>query len=177
MVKGQKKPMLKSYLNRDERQDMIYFASLMGALEKKFIDEWCKRDNIITTDEKKYLRMVNSLLDKVMRSILKRLGHDFVKRLVSDIEDSEIFVMPKIRAKIKKEEYLKQDGVIAAPIDDIYELAGIAMMQCNNCPECKYEECKLRKYLMDIGIPALNEYASNTCQYKPSEKAKYKRVI
>jgi len=167
---------MKTYLNKDERQQMVFFASLIGYFDKVIINDWCNRDSLITAEEKKYLRMINTLMDKVLRAFMNRLGKDFIERLVKDIEDSDILVLSKTRAQIKKQEFLKQDEVVAAPLDDIYELAGIAMMQCNECPECRYEECKLRKYLMDLNIPAVNEYAHNVCQYKPGE-VKYKRVV
>lgn len=168
--------MMKTYLNREERTDMIYFCSLLGFLDKKFLQDWCNRDNIISKDEKKYIRTAVSYMDKVMISMMERLGRDFVERLVAEIKDSEIFVMPKTRAQIKKKEFMEQDNVVASSLDDVYELAGIALTTCNQCTETRYEQCKLRKCAMDLNIPAYNEYATNKCQYLP-DGVKYQRVV
>lgn len=168
--------MLKSYLNKQERTDMIYFCSLLGFMDKKFLQDWCERDNIIDKDEKKYIRMAVSLMDKIMRSMMARLGKDFVERLVADIKDSDIFCMPKVRAQIKKKEFMEQDGIVASSLDDVYEIAGIALTKCNECIEKDYEQCKLRKCAMDLNIPAYNEYATNKCQYLP-DGVKYQRVV
>lgn len=164
---------LKTYLSQSERKDMIYYTSFLGFLDNKFIQGWCKRDSVLTKDEKKYARTAVSLLDKVMLGLFDRLGTDFVKRLVSDIKDSDIFIMPKLTAKEKKAEFLKEDGIIVCQLDDIYGLAEIALLKCNNCVGSNYTSCKLRGYLMDINIPVYNEFANNKCQYLPDGRVKY----
>lgn len=165
--------MLKSYLNQQERKDMIYFTSFLGFIEDKFIGGWCKKDTTLTKEEKKAIRTAETLLYKSLDSILTRLGKDFAKRLYADIKDSDVFVMPKLRAQKAKEEFLKQGDIVGCDLNDLYGLAEIALLKCNNCNEHNYEECKLRGYLLDINLPAYNEFASNKCQYLPDGEVKY----
>ena len=151
---------------------MIYYTSFLGFLEEKFVHGWCERDSL-NKEEKKSIRTAETLLYKALNSIFDRLGKDFVKRLYADIKDSDIFVMPKVRAQKTKEEFLKQGDVVCCDLNDLYGLAEIALLKCNGCEGENYEECKLRGYLLDINIPAYNEYATNKCQYLPDGEVKY----
>jgi hypothetical protein len=152
---------LKAYLNRREREDYCVISLAVGKTEE-MLKSW---ENNLTADEHKALSMTKTYIYKFMDSIQRRLGPDFVKQLVRDLNSSEIMILPKLQAKREYQKRDGDDGFIEVEKETILNLAEGALCGCAGCTK-DYTICDLRNVFMTLEIEPADYEAINKCQYK-----------
>lgn len=164
-MKKEKKPeKLKTYLNREERCDVITLSGIAAHVKRRMLDIWGATTGLSKL-EKKYLRMGVAFIDKATVMIVQRLDPEFAHRVVADANSTDVLIGPASKVDLKRKEMNEAMSKVVCSYDDIVMLAETALEQCVNCGKRDYAECRLRKACMDLLIPAYDEYATGYCQY------------
>lgn len=146
-----------SYLTKGER---INYLVALGAHE--VIERWTDdKKNHLTKDEKKYLRMASSLIEKAAKLMINRLDPDFVDRLVSDSKNNYLTIIPTRATTPPNESRVKTDT--------LFNLSNFALLHCQANESCfmrdDWKSCELYKAMMELDIPVAN-FEKGKCPYK-----------
>lgn len=150
--------MSSSYLTKGERTN---FLVSLGAHE--VINRWTEDPkNHLDKDEKKYLRMAASLIDKAAKLMINRLETDYVKRLISDSKNNVLAVIPTRATTLQDESRVKTDT--------LHDLSSYSLIHCQASEKCfmgegSWKECNLYKIFMELDIPVAN-FDGGRCPYK-----------
>ena len=161
---------MKTYLNSEERKDMVMLFSLIGMLKEGFLEGWYKRGNL-TKEEKKYMKSSITFALKVTDSIMSRIDGNLAQRLIRDIKSTELFCLPKSEATIKKERFEKEENFnyfIQVTKDAIDALAEKALYWCNPCSVEDCSKCEVRQIFRELDVEPF-DYEARECEYRISK--------
>ena len=162
---------MKSYMNKQERDDYIMLSSLEGKATE-ILRNWSEH-NSLAKDEKRYLKTALTYMDKVLGGILSRMGDEFLKPLIRDIKGTNLICIPKYKEKDYQKEYAQEYSeenclVNRAALEYIMEKSAY---WCCDCRETNKADCKLRACYMEVAMPI---YAENQeCPYEIKKEPKY----
>ena len=147
-----------SYLARKERENFLVVVGVHEVIERWTDDE----KNHLSKEEKKYLRMAASLIDKAAKLMINRLEPNFVKRLISDSKNNFLAVIPT-RATTQNDE-------CRVKTNTLYNLSDFALLHCQARDKCfmhgdDWKECELYNTMMELDVPVAN-FEGGRCPYK-----------
>ena len=165
---------MKTYMSAKERNDFVLLMALHGKAHRT-AEEWAEHDSL-TKAELKNLRTGITWIEKVTTAISQRMESKFLASLMRDIHSTDIFCMPKARAKIAKKRYDKEfaEEVCEVKRASLEALAAQALHWCCEC-HCKGQEkaeCPLRGMFTELAIPVYSE--KQECPYEQIRDKKYK---
>jgi len=165
---------MKTYMSAQERNDFVLLMALHGKAHRTAI-EWAEHDSL-TKNELKNLRTGITWIGKVTTAVSQRMEFKFLASLQRDINGTDIFCMPKARAKIAKERYEKEfaEEVCEVNRQALEALAAQALYWCCEC-HCEGQEkadCPLRGMFTELAIPVYSE--KQECPYEQIRDKKYR---
>lgn len=131
------------YISLMTRQmhDLVYITKLEIVLDEKIIPSW---DKLLTTEERKSLKMAKTYLSKAISSIQDRTDNDSLRKYVYMLSNTSVLTMPT--KEINKA--VKELGEDATLVD-------VATSYCNPCKWKTPENCDVRTALDKAGYPAM----------------------
>lgn len=154
----------KSYLNNQEKTELAIVACLQVFLDGA-IDKWERlhRPKALL----KWARMTRAFTKKLMQEILRPLNEDERNIVIKQVAKLEIVTRTKEEAMIEVKKQMELDANEILPKDDFIALCSFAVTECMTCTKCDYQNCDLRRILMQYDIEAMDQYAEPTqCQYQ-----------
>lgn len=146
------------YLKNQDKEILVYLACIFGYfstnIDKSFLNDV----------EKDYAKEIIKHLDLLISSINKRLDKDFTKVLLKVIKETEVMLVPKQEAlRLKHVNKTLKTEIL---VNDLEEMAGLLLDNCNMCSVKNYKKCRFRQIFMRVGIDKFDSEAIGVCQYK-----------
>lgn len=158
--------MVRRYLNKHERQDMVILAAFVAFLENR-IGHWIKLGR--SKEKIKYARTCYTFANKVLKFVLDTLEPQEKAKVIDDITKYSIGAYFKTEAQ-REYDYLKKlEENTIVQYEDFYDLADHALVICGVCKDegSKVEECRMRKLFIKYGVPVFDQFApEGTCPFK-----------
>lgn len=146
---------MRNYLNRLDREH-----HLMLLIVWDYFTTWMEKTSCLSPEERKRLKTACTHLIKTSDSILRRLEPDYARKLVKDVRNIEIRIVDKVNKK-----FSGVQGVINIEVDDLYDIASYALVDCIGCKEKNFKECEKYKLYMKLNIPVAQE-ETDGCPYE-----------
>lgn len=163
--------MAKTYLNNEDRNDLLKLTSFLDFLEKH--SQKMSSFKNVPKDILKFLKMSKSFGYKVLDYYMKDLNEDYKLDLIKKLKSLELIIKSKteaIKELQKMTEFNKITHIDTEDFNLIVEHSLIICMKCNMDPS-NISKCELRKVFMKQDIAPFNLEATETqCQYCPDEK-------
>lgn len=158
--------MVRRYLNKQERQDMVVLAGFLAFLENR-IETWAKLGR--SKEKVKYSRMAFSFGNKVLKLVLNTLDPQEQDKVIADTKNYSVAAYAKTEA-VREYERLKQlEENMVIPQEDWYDLADHALVTCRKCTLVgeAVEKCNMRRIFIKHDVPPFDQYAPvGTCPFK-----------
>ena len=149
---------MQQYFNRHDREMhitmMIYYHVLL---------EWIGRTKSLTKEELRYFKTSLTWLKKGYESMIVRAKPDYVKALKNNAKHCELYLEDTTGKKLPADDRETKTVLV----DDIYDLADLALIKCGRCKKkaSQFEECEHYKLFMKLGVPPVTEF-TDECPYK-----------
>jgi len=146
---------LKNYMNRIDREHHLFMLVAWD-----FLSRWLEKTSCLSKDERKRVKTATTHLLHTSDSIIARLETDYAKKLLRDVKNTEIRILDKQNAKLGGLE-----RTINVDIDDLYDIASYALVDCKCCSKENHKECEKYKLFMELNIPVAQEQTDG-CPYE-----------
>lgn len=157
---------MKRYMSRAQRLGFVTFSTLLGYVHRTFLPEWKERKYLTEEEIKKTEDSVNALLE-VSDSVIGRMDGDFRRTLQKDMNGLDVFTLPKHQAKIKVDEYYKNDEMVYVARYVLDNIAGVSLELCSKCFKTieQQGDCTLKACYLACGIEPINPDAEEGCPF------------
>lgn len=160
MKKVKYKAKLKEDLNATERYHMLSLNKLLNTLEDDFINTWGRLGNL-SKDELKRIKTATTHLDKVYKSIVKRISGKTCIALVKETDTKRLLMLPRdsVSFELKKyKEMFEDHAAYMVMLTTAYE------SRCQKCNGINHETCDIKQAFELMKVPAFDEEATG-CKY------------
>ena len=140
---------MKNYLNGEERRIAVGIMCVYGV-----ISVILERTNALSKDEIKFLKYINTYIDKYIQALEDRVGKQEIQRIYNEAINSRIEVKPK-----------SYEGQFIVDKDSLEEVARMAVeANCFGCKRKDWHNCGLYKCMHKVGIGNVDEDYDG-CEY------------
>lgn len=142
------------------------FCSLLGYNMERFLPVWSKEE-YVSKEEIDKIRTATKLMIEVKETILKRMDKSFCDKLLKDSKNLQLISIPKEKAKIVIEDFIKKDDTVEVARIVLDTLASVTLELCSNCHKNleEQEDCFLKLCHFSCGIAPFNPEAEG-CPYQ-----------
>ena len=167
---------MKTYLNREEQEDLIYISGFIGHL-KDFVERDSKKKNpVLSSAASGWCKRIASLTySQILKPIVSNLDQKAIQQLRRSVNNSRIICLPNERADVylarAKKEMTEEDMIInVETFNDCIEMALYACNPCKWKTEEERKNCSGRTAFMALNVPVYDENApAGVCPYMISE--------
>lgn len=146
---------MKTYMNRDDREHHEFIMIAWDYLKK-----WAGTTKCLTTKERGRIRAACTHLLHVSDALISRMEVDYAKKILRDAERVAVHMVDRTIT----------EETVPVKVDDIYDLADYALIDCCDCNIEKHKECPLFKVLFRLNVPVVKVKAKG-CPYEQRREA------
>lgn len=145
------------YFSKLERNSFLIVACSFGAIK-----EWIEaKQTCLNANDKRALKRATETVQRVLKNITDDLSEDYLKKIVTDIKNNEIAVIPKRTIDSDDETRLKTET-----LETIAEFALWRYQSDENKSTCNdFGKCELYRALTEAGIPVAS-LNTDSCPYR-----------
>jgi hypothetical protein len=142
---------MKQYMNRNDRDHHEFML-----IAYEYLTSWLLQATCLTPKERGRIKSACTNLLHASDSIVQRLESDYARKLLKDLKRVAIKMVDKTTAT---------EGDIQVNIDDLYDLADMAMDECVGCERHDHKECDRFKLYFKLNVPVARTETTG-CPYE-----------
>lgn len=143
---------MKQYMNRNDRDHHEFML-----IAYEYLTGWLLQTSCLTPKERGRIKAVTTHLLHTSDSIVQRLEPDYARKLLKDLK--------RIAVKRVDKTIATGDGKAFVDLDDLYDLAEIAMDKCIGCKKAGHKECDRFKLYFKLNVPVARTETTG-CPYE-----------